>query len=222
MSIPAQSLPDLRHCPSSSHEAAAAHRHIPTWAAPSSLPVHPPPASPRVLGLCGQVLQGAAKVASARHQELLLCWRQPVPASCRHPGKGGGGRDVPGAIAGIPLQPMEKTMVTQAVSLQPVKDHTTADIHPAAHGGLHTRAACSLWAVSHRKDPRWSFLICFSSPVLLRKGSEGAAHGNQPRISHHNLLLLTEVLNHTARTPVKFLPPSIYSTPRAARQRRYP
>lgn len=58
------------------------------------------------------------------------------------PGKEGG-EDVPGARAEIPLQPMEKTVVMQVVFLQPVKDHTTADIHPAAHGGLHTGAACS-------------------------------------------------------------------------------
>ena len=39
----------------------------------------------------------------------------------------GGG--APGAGAEIPLQPMEKTMVRQAVPLQPMEDDGGADIH---------------------------------------------------------------------------------------------
>ncbi|GAB0184750.1 AN1-type zinc finger protein 5-like [Grus japonensis] len=42
--------------------------------------------------------------------------------------EGGGGR-APGAGAEIPLQPMEKTMVKQAVPLQPMEDDGGADIH---------------------------------------------------------------------------------------------
>ena len=41
-------------------------------------------------------------------------------------GEGGG---APGARAEIPLQPMVKTMVGQAVSLQPMEVHGGADIH---------------------------------------------------------------------------------------------
>jgi len=41
-------------------------------------------------------------------------------------GEGGG---APGAGAEIPLQPTEKTMVRQAVSLQPMEAHGGADIH---------------------------------------------------------------------------------------------
>ncbi|GAB0207467.1 hypothetical protein GRJ2_003212400 [Grus japonensis] len=35
---------------------------------------------------------------------------------------------------------MVKTTVRQAVPLQPMEDHSGADIHPAAHGGSHARA----------------------------------------------------------------------------------
>jgi len=41
--------------------------------------------------------------------------------------EGGGG--APGARAEIPLQPVEKTMVRQAVALQPAEVHGGADIH---------------------------------------------------------------------------------------------
>ena len=41
-------------------------------------------------------------------------------------GEGGG---APGAGAEIPLQPMVKTMVRQAVPLQPMEVHGGADIH---------------------------------------------------------------------------------------------
>ena len=41
----------------------------------------------------------------------------------------GGGGGAPGAGAEIPLQPMGKTMVRQAVRLQPMEVHSGADIH---------------------------------------------------------------------------------------------
>ena len=41
----------------------------------------------------------------------------------------GGGGGAPGARAEIPLQPMVKTMVRQAVPLQPMEVHSGADIH---------------------------------------------------------------------------------------------
>ncbi|GAB0188319.1 hypothetical protein GRJ2_001297200 [Grus japonensis] len=41
----------------------------------------------------------------------------------------GGGGGAPGARAEIPLQPMEKTVVRQAVPLQPMQDDGGADIH---------------------------------------------------------------------------------------------
>jgi len=41
----------------------------------------------------------------------------------------GGGGSVPVAEAEIPLQPMEKTMVRQAIPLQPMEVHGGADIH---------------------------------------------------------------------------------------------
>jgi len=41
----------------------------------------------------------------------------------------GGGGGAPGTRAEVPLQPVEKTMVRQAVYLQPVEAHGGADIH---------------------------------------------------------------------------------------------
>ncbi|GAB0209734.1 hypothetical protein GRJ2_003439100 [Grus japonensis] len=41
----------------------------------------------------------------------------------------GGGGGSPGAGAEIPLQPMKKTMIRQAVPLQPMQVHGGADIH---------------------------------------------------------------------------------------------
>jgi len=41
----------------------------------------------------------------------------------------GGGGGAPGTGAEIPLQPMEKTMVRQAVPLQPVEVHSGVDTH---------------------------------------------------------------------------------------------
>jgi len=52
----------------------------------------------------------------------------------------------------IPLQPIEKTMVKQAVFLQPLEDHIRADFYPATRAGCHTRASgCTLKeAAAHR------------------------------------------------------------------------
>ena len=41
----------------------------------------------------------------------------------------GGGGGAPGATAEIPLQPVVKSMVRQAVPLQPMEVHGGADIH---------------------------------------------------------------------------------------------
>ncbi|GAB0192075.1 acid sphingomyelinase-like phosphodiesterase 3b [Grus japonensis] len=43
--------------------------------------------------------------------------------------EGGGGEGAPGAGAEIPLQPVEMTMVRQAVPLQPMEDDGGADIY---------------------------------------------------------------------------------------------
>ncbi|KAK4811165.1 hypothetical protein QYF61_019796 [Mycteria americana] len=52
----------------------------------------------------------------------------------------GGGRGAPGTRAEIPLQPVVKTMVRQAVLLQPMEVNSGADIHPAACEGPHVGA----------------------------------------------------------------------------------
>ena len=53
--------------------------------------------------------------------------RETTLQTSRSVKKGGGG--APGARADIPLQPMVKTMVRQAVPLQPREVHGGADIH---------------------------------------------------------------------------------------------
>ena len=50
------------------------------------------------------------------------------PADCKV-GEEGGGGDASGTGAEIPLQPTVKTMVRQAVSLQPREVHSGADLH---------------------------------------------------------------------------------------------
>ncbi|KAM6188280.1 uncharacterized protein WM294_016059 isoform 1-T3 [Sarcoramphus papa] len=58
--------------------------------------------------------------------------------------KGGEG-GAPDTGTEIPLQPMVKTIVRQAVPLQPMEVNGGADIHPAAHGGPHDGAGgCAL------------------------------------------------------------------------------
>lgn len=52
-----------------------------------------------------------------------------VPRSVKNDG------DAPGVRAGIPLQPMEKTIGRQTVSLQPMEVH--GGDTPADHGGSH-------------------------------------------------------------------------------------
>ncbi|GAB0189733.1 acid sphingomyelinase-like phosphodiesterase 3b [Grus japonensis] len=55
----------------------------------------------------------------------------PADTQAREEGGGGGSS---GSTAETPLQPVEKTVEKQIVPLQPIKDHTGADIHTAAHG----------------------------------------------------------------------------------------
>ncbi|GAB0190707.1 EH domain-containing protein 4 [Grus japonensis] len=63
----------------------------------------------------------------------------------------GGGGGAPGTGAEIPLQPVVKAMVKQAVPLQPMEVDGGAEIPPAAHGGPHAGAggclkeAVTLW-----------------------------------------------------------------------------
>ncbi|PKU45835.1 hypothetical protein llap_3836 [Limosa lapponica baueri] len=57
----------------------------------------------------------------------------------------GGGRGALGTKAEIPLSPVVKTLGTQVVALQSMKDCGGADIHPVAHAGLHAKAgSCAL------------------------------------------------------------------------------
>ncbi|GAB0175561.1 acid sphingomyelinase-like phosphodiesterase 3b [Grus japonensis] len=61
------------------------------------------------------------------------------PADTQASAEGGAG-GAPGTRAEIPSQPLEKTMVRQAVPLQPTEVHGGAEVPPAACGGPHIRA----------------------------------------------------------------------------------
>ena len=58
---------------------------------------------------------------------MRICERNN-PADTKVSAEGGGG-GAPGAGAEIPLQPVEQTMVRQAVPLQPMMVHGRADTH---------------------------------------------------------------------------------------------
>ena len=84
---------------------------------------------------------------------VRICERNN-PADTKVSEEGGGG-GAPGARAEIPLQPVVKTMVRQAVPLQPMEVHGGADIH------LHPR--WSRWMPEGGCDPVespcWSRLL---------------------------------------------------------------
>ena len=56
----------------------------------------------------------------------------PADTKASKEGWGGG---APGTGAEISLQPVDKTMLTQVVPLQPMEGYSGADIHTAACGG---------------------------------------------------------------------------------------
>ena len=77
----------------------------------------------------------------------------------------GGGGGAPDTRAEILLQPVEKTMVRQAVPLQPMEDDGGAEIPPAAQGGPHARAGgCLKEAVAPWKGPTLEQLVKNCSP----------------------------------------------------------
>ncbi|GAB0204015.1 AN1-type zinc finger protein 5-like [Grus japonensis] len=61
--------------------------------------------------------------------DLLLAKAEPISDGDTKVSEEGGGGGVPGAGAEIPLQPVEKTMVRQAVPMQPMEVDGGADIH---------------------------------------------------------------------------------------------
>ncbi|GAB0178358.1 zinc finger and BTB domain-containing protein 5 [Grus japonensis] len=89
----------------------------------------------------------------------------------------GGGEGAPGARAEIPLQPMEKTMVRQAVTQQPMEDHARVDIHlqpvedPMPEQVACPNRSCSPWR-AHAREGSWQDLwfversLCWSSLFL--------------------------------------------------------
>ena len=113
----------------------------------------------------------------------------------------GGGGGAPGARAEIPLQPVVKTMVRQAVPLQPMEGLQWSRYPPAACGGPHAGAggcpkeAVTLWKAhagagswqdlwTHgKRSPRWSRFagrICWQGqPTTLLEG--GKSRSSWPR-----------------------------------------
>ena len=75
-------------------------------------------------------------------------------------GEEGGGGGAPGAGAEIPLQPVVKTMVRQAVPLQPMDVHGGADIHlqPVEDPTLE-QVDVPEGDCDPMGDPRWSSLF---------------------------------------------------------------
>ncbi|GAB0209030.1 AN1-type zinc finger protein 5-like [Grus japonensis] len=61
--------------------------------------------------------------------DLLLAKAKPISNSDTKVSEEGGGGGAPDTRAEIPLQPVVKTMVKQAVPLQPMEDDGGADIH---------------------------------------------------------------------------------------------
>ena len=87
------------------------------------------------------------------------------PADTKISEEGGGGV-APGAKAEVPLQLMERTMVDQAVPLQPKEDYIRANLCTAACGGPLTEAAeYFLNELQLMESPTWSrFILKDCSP----------------------------------------------------------
>ncbi|GAB0207967.1 hypothetical protein GRJ2_003262400 [Grus japonensis] len=66
--------------------------------------------------------------------DLLLAKAKPISDADTKVSEEGGGGGAPGTGTEIPLQPVEKTMVRQAVHLQPVEDPTLEQVE-ASEGG---------------------------------------------------------------------------------------
>ncbi|GAB0209107.1 acid sphingomyelinase-like phosphodiesterase 3b [Grus japonensis] len=83
------------------------------------------------------------KKTTEKHQQqpergVRICERNnSADTKVSEEGEGGG---APGTGAEIPLQPVVKTMVRQAVPLQPMEDAEGAEIPSAARGGPHIGA----------------------------------------------------------------------------------
>ena len=71
----------------------------------------------------------------------------------------GGGGGAPGTGAEIPLQPVVKTMVRQAVPLQPMEVHGGADIHLQPVEDPHRSRRMPKGRCDPVGSPRWSRLL---------------------------------------------------------------
>ncbi|GAB0209117.1 AN1-type zinc finger protein 5-like [Grus japonensis] len=100
--------------------------------------------------------------------DLLLAKAEPISDSDTKVSEEGGGGGAPGTGAEIPLQPMVKTMVRQAIPLQPMEVNSGADIHlqpeedPTLEQVETPEGGCDPVG-----SPRWSKLL--AGPVDLWK-----------------------------------------------------
>lgn len=90
------------------------------------------------------------------------------------------------------LQPVDKTMVGQVVPLQPTGNHRGAEIHTAAHRGLHaTVVRCALKEAAAcqgpvpEQAPGRSCGPC-GRPTLVQSVPEGLYHAGQAHIGEVN------------------------------------
>lgn len=86
----------------------------------------------------------------------------------------GGGDSAPSAGAEIPLKPMEKTAMEQAVPLLPTEGHTGADIH-----------GVSPWRTQHQSRlicPEGSYSLWRESPCRSRHLAGLVAHEEEPTL----------------------------------------
>ena len=83
------------------------------------------------------------------------------PADPQVSAEGGGGGDAPGAGAEIPLQPVMKTLVRQAVPLQSREVHGGADLHlqPGERGPTLEQGDVPEGGCDPVGSPRWSRLL---------------------------------------------------------------
>ncbi|PKU39549.1 hypothetical protein llap_10146 [Limosa lapponica baueri] len=88
-----------------------------------------------------------------------------------------GGGSAPHTGAEIPIQPTEKTMGKQLVTLQHTEEHVGEDIHTTACGGHHARAdGCALNELQTVEKPcRSGFILKDCSPWKDPGWSKGEA-----------------------------------------------
>ncbi|XP_072707914.1 uncharacterized protein [Ciconia boyciana] len=104
-------------------------------------------------------LRSGGKTAQLQMERgVRICERNSPADTKASEERGGGG--APGAGAEIPLQPLVKTMVRQAVPLQPMEVHGGADIHlQPVEDPTPERVDAPKGVCDPMESPRWSRLL---------------------------------------------------------------